>query len=93
MGSADQWDDVSCYICATANDNGEPIFYCVASIVQRQGVGVNADRSDDMTTCGPLIVQAHMSRTFVFRVFRVVGVEIDRRTVQARQSHLLRSAA
>ena len=48
MGSADQWDDVSCYICATANDNGEPIFCCAASIVQRQGVAANADRSDDM---------------------------------------------
>jgi hypothetical protein len=81
MGSADQWDDVSCYICATANDNGEPIFCCAASIVQRQGVAANADRSDDMRT--PDLSGAHVD-IVRFRVFRVVGVEIDRRAVQAR---------
>jgi len=68
MGSADQWDDVSCYICATANDNGEPIFYCAASIVQRQGVAANADRSDDMRT--PDLSGAHVGIVCIPRRWR-----------------------
>ena len=47
----------------------------------RQEWAVNANRSDDMRT--PDLSGAHVD-IVRFRVFRVVGVEIDRRAVQAR---------